>query len=140
MGSGESGNLGNQWNRGGNNRELGNMGGNNGEFGNQGNRDLGNQGNRGKGELGNLVSVEEDGLCEAEKRALLLFFTGSSRVPLDGYSPPLTITQGVDMCMNALPRAHTCFNQLVLPRYASYEVCVKKLRFAIENTEGFELA
>jgi hypothetical protein len=61
-------------------------------------------------------------------------------VPLDGFDPPLNITQGdADMALNSLPRAHTCFNQLVLPRYSKYEMCVKQLRFAMENTVGFEL-
>ena len=77
---------------------------------------------------------------DAERRQLLKFFTGSSRVPLDGYDPPLNVTQGSDMPLNSLPRAHTCFNQLVLPRYASYDVFVDKLKFAIQNTVGFALA
>jgi hypothetical protein len=61
-------------------------------------------------------------------------------VPLDGYDPPLNITEGdADMSINSLPCAHTCFNQLVLPRYANYEICYKQLKFAMENTVGFEL-
>lgn len=76
---------------------------------------------------------------QTERRNLLTFFTGSARVPLDGYDPPINITQGVDMDLNSLPRAHTCFNQLVLPRYANYEMCAKQLKFAMENTVGFEL-
>jgi hypothetical protein len=67
-------------------------------------------------------------------------FCPTARVPLDGFDPPLNITQGdADMALNSLPRAHTCFNQLVLPRYSKYEMCVKQLRFAMENTVGFEL-
>lgn len=75
-----------------------------------------------------------------KKRNVLKFFTGSSRVPLDGYDPPLNITQGVDMVEDSLPRAHTCFNQLVLPGYSSYTLMKEKVLFAIENTEGFALA
>jgi hypothetical protein len=78
---------------------------------------------------------------QAERRCLLLFFTGSACVPLDGYDPPLNITQGdTEMELNSLPCAHTCFNQLVLPRYSNSEMCAKQLKFAMENTMGFELA
>lgn len=78
-------------------------------------------------------------LSDAEQRQFLLFFTGSSRVPLDGFDPPLTITDGVDMPVDSLPKAHTCFNQLVLPRYSTYERLQEKLLYAMQNTEGFGL-
>jgi len=44
------------------------------------------------------------------------------------------------MDADALPRSHTCFNQLVLPPYTSYKALRDRLLFAIHNTEGFELA
>lgn len=78
-------------------------------------------------------------LSDADQRQFLLFFTGSSRVPLDGFDPPLTITDGVDMLVDSLPKAHTCFNQLVLPRYSTYERLQEKLLYAMQNTEGFGL-
>lgn len=31
------------------------------------------------------------------RRSLLMFFTGSTRIPLDGFDLPLNITEGVDM-------------------------------------------
>lgn len=31
------------------------------------------------------------------RRSLLMFFTGCTRIPLDGFDPPLNITEGVDM-------------------------------------------
>ena len=77
---------------------------------------------------------------ESQRRQALSFFTGSSRVPLDGYDPPLTVTPGKDMRLDSLPRAPTCFNQLVLPLYSSYECCKERIAFAIANTEGFGLA
>lgn len=73
-------------------------------------------------------------------RKYLLFVTGTSRVPLDGYDPPFNITDGMDMSPDSLPKAHTCFNQIVLPRYTSYEIMKTKLSYAIENTQGFELS
>lgn len=78
---------------------------------------------------------------DSERRAVLQFFTGSSCVPLDGYNPSLNITDGSSyMEKDSLPRAHTCFNQLVLPAYSSFEKLKEKLLFAAFNTEGFQLA
>ena len=38
----------------------------------------------------------------------------------------------------ALPRAHTCFNQLVVPPYSSAQIMKQKLLYALENAaEGF---
>jgi hypothetical protein len=75
-----------------------------------------------------------------QRGAFLSFVTGSSRTPLDGYDPPLTITEGVDMVEDSLPKAHTCFNQLVIPPYSSKEKMMEKFIFAFQNTEGFDLA
>ena len=75
-----------------------------------------------------------------DKRNFLKFVTGSSRTPLDGYDPPFNLTEGVDMKVDSLPKAHTCFNQLVLPGYSSKEIMVEKLLFSFANTEGFDLA
>ena len=73
-----------------------------------------------------------------EVRAVLAFFTGSSRVPVDGYEPPLNLTEGVDMVNDSLPKAHTCFNQIVLPKYGSLAVMSKQLLFAATESQGFQ--
>jgi len=73
------------------------------------------------------------------RSAVLRFATGLNKVPLDGFDPPLCITAG-DGGPEALPRAHTCFCQLVLPRYATRESLVQKLSFAITETDAFHLA
>lgn len=75
-----------------------------------------------------------------DKMKLLKFVTGSDRVPLDGFHPPFNITDGEDMTGDMLPRAHTCFNQIVLPRYKAYRIMKEKIKVAIENTEGFDLS
>jgi len=75
-----------------------------------------------------------------DKMKLLKFVTGSDRVPLDGYHPPFNITDGEDMTSDMLPRAHTCFNQVVLPRYKAYRIMKEKIKVAIDNTEGFDLS
>jgi len=75
-----------------------------------------------------------------QRRAFLRFVTGTSRVALDGYDPPFNLTEGSDMVVGSLPRAHTCFNQLVLPEYKSREQMSERMWFAIENTDGFAMA
>ena len=74
-----------------------------------------------------------------QRRQVLKFCTGSSQFPLDNYDPPFTITLAEGDTLDALPRAHTCFNQIVFPPYESPKVLKAKLSFAMENTEGFEL-
>jgi hypothetical protein len=109
---------------------------------------------------------------------------------VDGFEPPLNITKS-DLPDDALPKAHTCFNQVrcalcavcvlcarlpplalllcrsllccclrvvlttpttphhllfyppsqfVLPPYKTFDAFLKKLTFALDNTEGFALA
>ena len=75
-----------------------------------------------------------------EDRGLFLrFTTGTSSVPLDGFDPPFTLTSS-EMHGQAVPRSHTCFNQLVMPQYASFEQLREKLLFAIHNTDSFTLS
>jgi hypothetical protein len=77
---------------------------------------------------------------QEHRRMFLAFVTGAARAPLDGFVPPFNLTEGRDMPEDSLPRAHTCFNQLVLPRYSSADMLRERLTFAIENCVGFELA
>jgi E3 ubiquitin-protein ligase HUWE1 len=77
---------------------------------------------------------------DQQKRGLFLkFMTGTNKIPLDGFEPPLNLTKS-DLDPKALPRTHTCFNQLVLPEYPTYDILVEKITFAIMNAEGFELS
>lgn len=85
---------------------------------------------------------------DQETRAKLLqFITGTSKVPLEGFSH----LQGVsgDQRTNIhktygsdrLPAAHTCFNQLDLPIYGSFEDLKRNVLTAInEGGEGFGFA
>ena len=68
------------------------------------------------------------------------FVTGCPFLPVDGLSPPLliTLTAGSD---TILPKAHTCFNQLVIPAYSSFEILSERLEYALENVElGFYMS
>lgn len=78
-------------------------------------------------------------LTEEEKKHFLHFTTGSDRAPLRGMSQlGFTIT-GTGLDDARIPSAHTCFNDLILPKYSSKEILRSKLLRAIENKEGFGL-
>ncbi|KAL3120549.1 hypothetical protein niasHT_007841 [Heterodera trifolii] len=83
-----------------------------------------------------------------DKAKFLQFVTGTSKVPLQGFSH-LEGMNGVqkftiqkDTRSNSrLPSAHTCFNQLDLPEYPDYETLHKMLLLASrECSEGFAFA
>ncbi|KAG6810921.1 hypothetical protein H0H92_009816 [Tricholoma furcatifolium] len=80
-----------------------------------------------------------------ERAKVLSFATGTSRVPLGGFVD-LQGVQGVQRFSihkaygesDRLPQAHTCFNQIDLPQYTSYEMLRQQLLLAInEGGEGF---
>lgn len=83
-----------------------------------------------------------------DKAKFLQFVTGTSKVPLQGFAS-LEGMNGVQKFSihldsrggDRLPAAHTCFNQLDLPQYESYEKLRQSLLLAIrECTEGFGFA
>jgi len=84
---------------------------------------------------------------QEEKALFLQFVTGTSKVPLDGFQA-LRGNRGIQQFSihkaygtHLLPCAHTCFNQLDLPEYASEEELKEKLLVAIrEGSEGFGIA
>lgn len=80
-----------------------------------------------------------------ERAKVLSFATGTSRVPLNGFTD-LQGVQGVQRFSihkaygeeDRLPQAHTCFNQIDLPQFSSYEMLRQQLLLAIiEGGEGF---
>lgn len=86
---------------------------------------------------------------DSEDRAKFLqFVTGTSKVPLQGFASleGMNGVQKFSIHMDSrsgdrLPAAHTCFNQLDLPTYDSYEKLRQHLLTAIrECTEGFGFA
>ncbi|KAJ1022812.1 hypothetical protein NDA18_005145 [Ustilago nuda] len=84
---------------------------------------------------------------QTEKAKLLQFITGTSKVPLEGFAH-LQGVQGTQRFnihkaygADRLPAAHTCFNQLDLPQYDSYDKLRSLLLIAInEGGEGFGFA
>ena len=85
---------------------------------------------------------------QTDKAKFLQFVTGSSKVPLQGFSA-LEGMNGAqkfqihkdDRSTDRLPSAHTCFNQLDLPAYETYDKLRTYLLKAIhECSEGFGFA
>jgi E3 ubiquitin-protein ligase HUWE1 len=70
----------------------------------------------------------------------LVFVSGCPCLPVDGLNPSLMLTS-IDGNDSVLPRAHTCFNQLVLPQYSSMRILEEKLLFALNNSnDGFHIS
>eukprot|EP00419_Tripos_fusus_P040373 CAMPEP_0172795674 /NCGR_PEP_ID=MMETSP1074-20121228/210601_1 /TAXON_ID=2916 /ORGANISM="Ceratium fusus, Strain PA161109" /LENGTH=594 /DNA_ID=CAMNT_0013632763 /DNA_START=421 /DNA_END=2202 /DNA_ORIENTATION=+ len=79
---------------------------------------------------------------DAEQRCLLLHFTtGSSRLPPGGFTqlkPTFTVLVCDSGSSQHLPHAHTCANQITLPRYENCEQLRSKLLLAL-STRDFGL-
>ena len=75
-----------------------------------------------------------------EQRAKLVAYAcGSSRLPAGGFAalqPPFRVDVSGEAVEN-LPSAHTCGNQLVLPKYRSEEEVRRKIEKALELDAGF---
>ena len=76
-------------------------------------------------------------MTNEERAKLLQFITGTSKVPLNGFKE-LEGVSGLtksnihkDPSTNRLPTSHTCFNQLDLPAYESFEVMKHNINTAI---------
>jgi len=79
------------------------------------------------------------GLSEVEKVQFVVFVTASDRVPLRGWQDLGLIVYKDGVGDERLPRAYTCFSQLLLPRYSDRETLRKCLLLAVANSEGFGL-
>lgn len=85
---------------------------------------------------------------DEERAKLLQFVTGTSKVPLDGFKELEGMNGPTKFNIHRaygnnerLPSSHTCFNQLDLPEYDSYETLRGSLLLAItEGREGFGFA
>ncbi|BFZ64535.1 Putative E3 ubiquitin-protein ligase [Saitoella coloradoensis] len=78
----------------------------------------------------------------ADQRRLLRFITGSDRVPATGAANlafKISVMPEVNGGDDRFPVAHTCFNQIVLPRYKRREKMEGMLRRAMWESEGFGL-
>ncbi|RWS26545.1 putative E3 ubiquitin-protein ligase HECTD2-like protein [Leptotrombidium deliense] len=73
------------------------------------------------------------------QKQFLRFATGSDRVPVGGMSEMTFKISAFNRNTEMLPISHTCFNQLVMPRYKDRDTLREKLVIAISNAEGFGL-
>eukprot|EP00948_MAST-09A_sp_MAST-9A-sp1_P001077 g1077.t1 len=76
-------------------------------------------------------------LDQEDVAKLLRFATGTTRLPYENFK--FTITLPSDANIDELPRAHTCFNQLVLPPYTTSMQLKAKLLYALNSSNGFYL-
>jgi hypothetical protein len=82
---------------------------------------------------------------QTEQAEVLQFVTGSSQVPLEGFSVlqgigginKFKIVKNFDKNIDRLPTAHTCTNQLDLPEYPSKEILHERLMTAMREGKGF---
>uniref|UniRef100_A0A1I8G971 HECT-type E3 ubiquitin transferase n=1 Tax=Macrostomum lignano TaxID=282301 RepID=A0A1I8G971_9PLAT len=70
----------------------------------------------------------------AKQAALLLFITGSDRIPVGGMAEMQMKIVRVNR-LEMLPIAHTCFNQIMLPTYKTKATLTERLLLAIDNSE-----
>lgn len=80
-----------------------------------------------------------ESLNEAEKVQFVVFTTASDRVPLRGWQDLQLTVHKNGVGDDRLPCAHTCFSQMLLPKYSSRETLKVNLQLAIANSEGFGL-
>ncbi|KAL1459581.1 hypothetical protein WDU94_011550 [Cyamophila willieti] len=71
------------------------------------------------------------------QKKLLQFTTGSDRIPVGGFSKLKMFIARHGPDSDRLPTAHTCFNVLLLPEYASKEKLQDRLLKAINYSKGF---
>jgi ubiquitin-protein ligase E3 A len=76
---------------------------------------------------------------EDSKRKFLQFTTGCDRAPVSGLRNLIIYVGRQCEDSERLPTAHTCFNHILIPEYASKDKLKIKLLTAIQNSEGFGL-
>ncbi|EQC37076.1 hypothetical protein SDRG_05303 [Saprolegnia diclina VS20] len=81
-----------------------------------------------------------DGFSQDDRCAFLRFVSARSRLPMDqhGFTQKFKIqaASGEGMTQNpddSLPKSHTCFFALLLPKYSTDDVCRKQFLYAIHN-------
>ena len=84
-----------------------------------------------------LWEIVLDGWDDASRRKWLAFATGSDRAPVNGLKSLkfFVVQDGEDD--QRLPSSHTCFNQLLIPKYSTKDILRERLQTAIENSTGF---
>ncbi|KAF9950562.1 hypothetical protein BGZ72_007803 [Mortierella alpina] len=83
--------------------------------------------------------IVHDEMTAGQHKQLLVFVTGSDRVPIRGLKDLMFVIQRNGPDSDRLPTALTCFSRLLLPEYADKGKLKERLVTAIENSHGFGL-
>ncbi|KAI9222598.1 hypothetical protein BC828DRAFT_345885 [Blastocladiella britannica] len=83
--------------------------------------------------------AELKALSLADQRRFLFFVTGSDRPPVGGLGRVVVVIMRQGPDSDRLPSAHTCFNVLLLPEYATREKVQVMVGRAVAHMEGFGL-
>ena len=78
-------------------------------------------------------------LPSCQKRRVLVFATGSDRIPIKGLKAMRFVIQKSGTDEHHFPAAHTCFNMIDLPPYQNEETLKSKLLYALDNAQTFTL-
>jgi ubiquitin-protein ligase E3 A len=79
-------------------------------------------------------------MTDDEKRALLVFTTGSDKVPVGGLGKLQFVVARNGPDCDRLPSSHTCYNVLLLNEYSSKGKLEERLRTALKYARcGFFL-
>ncbi|CAN6669847.1 probable E3 ubiquitin-protein ligase Hul4p [Trichomonascus vanleenenianus] len=76
-------------------------------------------------------------LSPEDQRKLLIFVTGSDRIPATGIANMSFRISKIGEDCDRLPTSHTCFNQLCLYEYSTKQKLEEKLTRAIYESQGF---
>lgn len=76
-------------------------------------------------------------LSPQEQRKLLMFVTGSDRIPATGIANMSFRISNVGNDTERFPTSHTCFNQLCLYSYSSKAKLEQKMNTAMYESQGF---
>jgi len=84
------------------------------------------------------------GFTQEELRSFLQFTTGTTKVPVGGFSHMYGSNGAQKFNINikkhsGLPTAHSCFNRLEIPSYTDKDKLKKDILYAIKETQGFGL-
>lgn len=84
-----------------------------------------------------------ESFSQQDLQRFLRFVWGRSRLPPEGsklWREGFKIASGSDISRNGLPRAHTCFFQIDLPRYDDKHLAEERILFAIRNCVSMQIS
>eukprot|EP00927_Polykrikos_kofoidii_P002886 TRINITY_DN11153_c2_g1_i1.p1 TRINITY_DN11153_c2_g1~~TRINITY_DN11153_c2_g1_i1.p1 ORF type:complete len:2849 (+),score=400.83 TRINITY_DN11153_c2_g1_i1:249-8549(+) len=77
-----------------------------------------------------------ESFSQQDRQCFIRFCWGRSRLPPEGspiWGDGFRVCGASDLPDDGLPRAHTCFFQIDLPRYSTRQIAIDRIRYAIQN-------